>query len=390
MTQPLRVLQVLSGLGMGGAETWLMAVLRYWVQQGIGQMDFLLTGGKEEVFDAEATELGARLHYLPYGRKQLLPFMRQYRRLLAHGKYDAIHDHADYASGWHFALGAGVLPPVRVAHVHNPWLHISANYAISPSRRLAAAGGKVLVNALATHVCGTSAEILSQYGFEPGRSRQPKVEVIHCGFDINRFNAPHDLDRAAVFAEFGWPPDTKLVLVAGRLDRDLELSHPRNHKNTWLSLNIVREALSRDSTIRLIMAGDGSTRTDLIKVAESWGLADQIKLPGLRSDLPALMRAADVLLFPSAQEGLGMVAVEAQAAGLPVLASSAVPREAMVIPELFHALPLSSSLTEWAEALVLLASRPRLASSFCNALIAKSPFSIAYSSHKLESIYRSK
>ena len=50
-----------------------------------------------------------------------------------------------------------------------------------------------------------------------------------------------------------------------------------------------------------------------------WGLSDMLRFIGVRSDIPRLMRAADVLLFPSVDEGLGMVAVEAQAAGLPVL-----------------------------------------------------------------------
>ena len=86
MSRAVRVLQVLGGLGMGGAETWLMAVLRRWARDGVGQMDFLLTGGEQDVFDAEAAELGARLHYLRYGRAHLADFVSAYRRLLAQGR----------------------------------------------------------------------------------------------------------------------------------------------------------------------------------------------------------------------------------------------------------------------------------------------------------------
>lgn len=371
---------------MGGAETWLMALLRHWREHDIGEMDFLLTGGVPDHFDAEAEQLGARLHYLPYGRAHLRRFVPRFRALLREGGYDAIHDHADYSAGWRLAMGAAVLPPVRVAHVHNPWLHIAANYAVSPSRRLATVCGKAMVNALATHVCGTSAEILRQYGFEQGSSR-PRVETVHCGFSLERFGASRAVTRPSVLAEFGWPDETRLILFAGRLDRALEYDHPQNHKNSWLALNIARDAALRDPAVRLIMAGDGPTRLALEEQVRRWGLQSRLVIAGIRDDMPALMSAADAMLFPSAAEGLGMVAVEAQASGLPVLASTAVPDEAMVIPELYAAVPLSASVSQWTEAVLQLLHRPRIDAADCKRKIAMSDFSIANSSRKLERIY---
>src|SRR5690349_12539221 len=101
----LRVLQVLDSLGMGGAETWLMSVLRCWTATGAVKMDFLLTGKEPGVYDNEAKSLGAVLHRIPFGRKHLLSFARDFRRLLRTERYDAIHDHSDYSSGLHYALG---------------------------------------------------------------------------------------------------------------------------------------------------------------------------------------------------------------------------------------------------------------------------------------------
>jgi glycosyltransferase involved in cell wall biosynthesis len=388
MTRPLRLLHVIGGLGVGGAETWLMAMLRYWREQEIGEMDFLLTGGVPDRFDEEALQLGAKLYYLPYGRAHLPRFMPAYRALLRNGNYDAIHDHSDYASGWRLAMGMGVLPAVRVAHVHNPWLHISANYAVSPRRRFAAAGGKALVKALATDVCGTSAEILRQYGFIPGSS-SPRVDVVHCGVSMDRFSIPRVSARERILAEFGWPREARIVLFAGRLDRALELNHPQNHKNSWLALNIAREAAMLDPSLHLIMAGDGPTRAALIEQVAKWGMEDKFALPGIRDNVPELMAAADALLFPSVEEGLGMVAVEAQACALPVLASDAVPSEAIVIPELYRAISLEASLAQWANVLLELARQPRLDAGSCRSRVALSDFSIVNSSRKLERIYRS-
>jgi glycosyltransferase involved in cell wall biosynthesis len=386
----LRVLQVVDSLGMGGAETWLMEVLRHWSRNGAPQMDFLMSSGKPGIFDDEARRLGARIHYLHYSRCRLPKFVSEFRKIMRGERYDAIHDHEGYASGWHFLMGAGTLPPVRVTHIHNPWIDIQAFYAVTRSRQLTANIGKRLVNEFATHVCGTSAEVLRRYGFQPAQVRRPKVSVVHCGFDVGRFNAPRFEDRQSVLREFGWPQDSKLILFAGRLDRAMESEHPQNHKNSWFGLNVVRAAMEKQPFVRLLMAGAGDqSRQELEDRIEGWGLKDNLRLIGVRKDIDRLMRAANVLLFPSRQEGLGMVAVEAQAAGLPVLASAAVPRECVVIPELYTALALDEPIEVWAAALLQIMTKPRPPLEYCRRALESSPFSIANSTRRLEEIYSS-
>lgn len=387
-TRRLRVLQIVSTLGMGGAETWLMELLKYWQHIGGAQMDFLLTSGNRGIFDDEARKLGACLYYVPYRRSNIPHFIREFRRILREGRYDVLHDHSDYVSGWRFLMGLGVLPNVRVTHVHNPWLHIGANYAVNPSRRLSTLIGKKLVNRLATQICGTSGAILRQYGFQSGRKQKPPVTVVYCGIDVSLFGSARDRDRASVLREFGWPDDAKIVLFAGRLDRALEFDHPQNHKNSWFALNVARAALAIEPRLRLLMAGAGDQeRKELERRICEWGLQGKLNLIGVRLDIPRLMRAADVLLFPSRQEGLGMVAVEAQAAGLPVLASTAVPPEATVITELVTSLPLSEPIVRWADTLLDMMSVPRVSAEVYRSAMEASDFSIANSSRNLLRVY---
>lgn len=385
--RPLKVLQIVGGLGMGGAETWLMELLRLWSKSGDVRMDFLMTGGEREIFDEEALRLGARIHYARYGHGYLMKFAGEFRRILREGRYDAVHDHADYVSGWHFLVGLSVLPKVRIAHVHNPWLHISANYAVTPRRKLLTVIGRRLVYLLATDVCGTSAVALRKYGFEPDGGGRPLVKVVYCGIDPAKFNAPRGEDRESVIREFSFPPDVKIILFAGRLDRAMEFEHPQNHKNSWFALHVARAALGKDPSVRLLMAGAGDSRSQLERHIHSWGFQDQLRLVGMRSDMPRLMRAADVLLFPSRQEGLGMAAVEAQAACLPVLASTSVPRECVVIPELYDALSLQEPIEVWVTALLQRITKPRPDPDLCRRKIETSPFSIANSAQNLQAIY---
>jgi glycosyltransferase EpsF len=384
----LKILQVVDNLGVGGAETWLVALQRYWREHCGPHVDFLMCSGESSVFDDTVRQNGAKTYYLQFQRRRLTAFAQGFRRILDQEQYDVIHDHQGYASGWHFLLGLGSLPRVRVAHIHNPWIDIEFYYGVTVSRRLAAKVGERLLCQFATHVCGTSAEVLERYGFKLGRSSRLLVSVAHCGFDVTGFSGSRSPDRESVLREFSWPHDTKIALFVGRLDRALQFDHPQNHKNSWFALNVARLALDRLPSIRLIMAGAGDEqRKQLEDRVKQWGVGGKLRLVGVRADVPRLMRAADILLFPSRQEGLGMVAVEAQTVGLPVLASATVPAECIVIPELYHALSLDEPLEKWADELIEILGEARLSISYCRDAVECSPFSIKNSAKRLEDIY---
>ena len=388
----MKILQIIHGLGTGGAETWLLALLKHWNNGNLPanrqvETHFLLTGGEALAYDAEAKTLGAKLHYCHSTRSNMGKFFSFYRALLRHERFDAIHSHCDYLSGWHFGFGLGLLPPVRVAHVHNPRLHITANYAVSPIRRFTTTIGKLLVKRLGTHVCGTSGQILGEYGFWVG-DLKPDVSVLHCGFDVARFSGDGANDRLSLRSEFGWEPQSKIVLYAGRLDRQMEFDHPTNHKNTWFALNVVRQAAEQQPLLRCVLAGAGEeSKQNLEAVVKEWGLSHQIRLVGVRHDIPRLMRGSDLLLFPSRQEGLGMVAVEAQAANLPVIASTAVPRECVVVSELCSFLHLADGPQKWATHLIAVLRRDRPDRHHSSEAVRKSEFSINRSADALQRIY---
>ena len=384
---PIRVLQVVDTLGMGGAETWLMEVLRLWSKTGACQLDFLVTSGQRGIFDDDAVELGAKIHYVPYTRAHLPRFAQEFRRLLRKGRYDAIHDHQDYASGWHFFMGAGSLPPVRVTHVHNPAYQICNNYGVTPGRRVTARLGKALVARYASHIAGTSRQVIGEYGFDaPVFSRIPKT-TLHCGFDTARFLIDREPARAAIHQALGWPQDAKIALFAGRIDQSPDPDHPQTHKNAAFAVNVAIAAAKRDDRVRLLLAGTPSPAVLVLekRIAEA-GLAGRIVFAGIRRDIERLMVSSDVLLFPSRGEGLGMVAVEAQAAGLPVLASTAVPRECMIIPELVRFRDLAAGPDAWADDLLALASQPRDGQT-ANRKVAASAFSITHSTSAMLTLY---
>lgn len=376
-------------LSMGGAETWLMEVLRLWSASGAGEMDFLLTNGTRGVFDDEAARLGAQLHYLPYTRRGARRFATGFRRLLRDGQYDAIHDHQDYSAGWHLLMGLGVLPERRIVHVHNPSFGIRDTYGITPARRLTARTGKALVGMLATQLTGTSRQILTEWGFDAPMYRALPKGALHCGFSTSRFLGDHATAKASLCDAAGWPRAAKVLLIAGRIDASPDLGHPKNHKNSGFALDVALACMRRDPLMRAFFAGERSAALPVLESrVRAAGRAGHVLFAGVRDDVHRLMVGADALLFPSRGEGLGMVVVEAQAAGLPVFASDVVPRECVVVPELVSFHPVAEGADAWAErVLARVGGRRDIAEA--NRRLSVSPFNVVHSAQALEVLYRS-
>lgn len=193
--------------------------------------------------------------------------------------------------------------------------------------------------------------------------------------------------RASVRREFGWPADARIILFAGRNGLSPDLGHPQNHKNSGFAVSVGIECAQRDPRVHLLFAGAHSPAVPVIEQRISAaGVADRIKFASIRRDIERLMIASDALLFPSRAEGLGMVAVEAQAAGLPVLASTAVPRECALAPELVRFRQLEAGVSQWAADLLELAQRPRDAVT-ANLTVARSPFAVEHSARALLKLY---
>jgi len=385
--RPIKVLHVVHALGMGGAETWLMEVLRRWSKDGSGTMDFLATSGEPGVFDDEACRLGARIHYVRYGRNRIRRFARALQQILRQERYAAIHDHQDYISGWHFLLASRDLPPVRVTHVHNGY-RVRSHGRSTLAQRVSARVGKNLIRRHGTHIIGTSRHVIAEYGFDSAEFRHLATGPLYCGFDPTRFLCDRESARASLRRELRWPDAATIVLVAGRIDDSVDSDHAHSHKNSTFAVSVGIECARRNRSVRVLFAGKRSAAVpELERRISAAGFDDRFRFAGIRTDIARVMAGSDVLLFPSRSEGLGMAAVEAQAAGLPVLASDAVPRECVVVPQLVRFEPLVATPSVWADALLQLADQRRDPIA-ANRQVALSPFAIEQSSRALLHLYR--
>ena len=119
------------------------------------------------------------------------------------------------------------------------------------------------------------------------------------------------------------------------------------------------------------------------ELARTLGISTQVRFLGVRSDIPDLMQAMDVFVFPSLYEGLGIALVEAQAAGLPCVVSDTIPPEAY-LTDLVFAEELSAAPETWAQVILEKRNTPRTDRS---AEIAAHGFDITTEAVKLQEFY---
>ena len=158
-------------------------------------------------------------------------------------------------------------------------------------------------------------------------------------------------------------------------------------KNHEFLLDIVNELKKIDSNICLLLVGKGPLENDIRLKVKKFALQQEVMFLGARGDVNELMQAADCFVMPSFCEGLGIVYIEAQAAGLRTYAArEALVREACVT-NLIEGIPLSMGANKWAEKIYEQREYKR---ENQKELIEKSGFDICTTVEYLEEFYQSK
>jgi glycosyltransferase involved in cell wall biosynthesis len=336
--RPIRVLHVVGSLNLGGVETWLMEVFRH-VDRSRFAMDVLVHSSARGTFDDEARELGVSIIPAAASSQPGRFAHRFVAALRSEPGYDVVHSHVHHFSAYALALARLAGVPVRVAHSHADTL--SAERTSPPLRQLYCTSTRRALGIVATDRLAASAPA-GRALFGPDWPSREGDRVLHYGFDFRRFEAP--LDGTTVRRQLGIPPDAFVIGHVGRFDPV---------KNHAFLIEVMAEVARREPAAVLLLVGDGPTRRRTEELVAARGLSERVVFAGARSDVPELMRAAmDVLVLPSTEEGLGIVGLEAQAAGIWCLFSDRVPREVSVVPELTRFLALDRSTSTWASALL--------------------------------------
>lgn len=314
----------------GGIETLLMSIYRN-IDRGKIQFDFLLTHPEEGAYDREIIQLGGKIFHIRPRREGILKNRADLKSFFENHDYSIVHAHVSSMT---------YIEPIKVATKNNiPNRIIHCHNTKGPkglAHELMHRFNRLRIDQYCTDkfACSSDAAI---WGFGEKALKNGQVKIFKNAIDTSSFVFDPELRRRK------------------RLELNLKDSYTVGHvgrfseqKNHEFIIKVFYELNKTKPNSTLILVGVGELEEKIKKNARNLGLDDSVRFLGSRADVNQLMQAMDVFLFPSLYEGLGIVAIEAQAADLPVFASNLIPKEAD-ITELFQALSLNNHPRIWAE-----------------------------------------
>ncbi|MBN2860857.1 MAG: glycosyltransferase family 1 protein, partial [Sphaerochaetaceae bacterium] len=329
--KPLRILHVLGELNFGGIEVMVMNLYRHINRRKI-QFDFMVHTPVRCVFEDEIESLGGHVYRVPrFNGINIAGYVYSWKTFLTdHPEYRAVHGHIGSSAAiyLHLAKKAGIY---AIAHSHgtkNEFTFRGVMYSFFsyPTRFVADR----------FFGCSVAAGV-HRYGRRTASSSS--FMVIQNAFDIEKFT--YDIEvRNRVLAEFGLAEN----FVVGHVGR---LNIMKNHR---FLLKVFAALCEHVPEAKLLLVGEGEERIAIETQIQRLSMEDRVIMTGMRGDIEALLQAMDIFVFPSLAEGLGISLVEAQASGLPCIASDTVPAEAKVT-DLVTFLSLHEEISCWVDAI---------------------------------------
>ncbi len=304
--RPLRVLQVTKSLGRGGAERLVVDLVASSDRARFAhEVAYVLASEDALVPDLEAR--GVPVRPLGASGNADLRWLAALRRLLAGGEYDVVHFHLPYAA----ALGQAVvasLPGARRPGV------VYTEHSLWDRTHLAV---RVLLRLSLTLRSDEPIVAVSRAAFDalPSRVRSRARVVVH-GIDVahaSELVASRSEVRAAVRRELDLAPHEVLLLNVANL---------RIEKGHDVLLDAARLLADRAVPARVVVAGGGPRRDELVARRDALGLGGTVSFLGARTDVLRLLVAADVFVLASRHEGLPVTVMEASALGVPTVATA--------------------------------------------------------------------
>lgn len=325
---PVRVLHAVVNMHRGGAETLLMNIYRN-IDTDKVQFDFLTSN--TGVFDDEIRSRGGIVHRIPY-ITSAGPF--GYARALSrffkcHPEYKIVHSHMDKMSGLVLREAEKCGVPIRITHSHN-----TGSEGNLLTRLVKLYYGRFLASSPTDRFACSEAAAKWLFG-----ARASSAHIIKNGIEYEKFAYSPEI-RDEMRGELGITRDTNVIGHIGRFNRQ------KNHSFLIKAFSIYAAA---NPKAMLLLVGGGRLEEKIKNEVRSLGIEDKIIFAGVRGDVPRLLQAMDLFVFPSLHEGLPVTLIESQASGLSCLVSDRVTREVDLGAGLVRFLPIDRTET-WAEA----------------------------------------
>lgn len=322
----VRVLQVYPQMNNAGTERVIFNLYEN-IDSAQVQFDFLVERPGE--LDQKIRNMGGRIYYL-YNKEKQAYYHALIKFFGEHHEYRVVHTHTHARMGIVLKAAKKCGIPCRIAHSHNARNDLPKIAAFIKSMTSI----PIERNANYFFACSSNA---AKWLF-PHRVRE--CRILYNGIMLDDYLFDKE-KRNKVRTALGISDDSFVMIHVGRFAKQ---------KNHEYLVKILKSYSKIDiSDWKMFLVGEGPLESNIKSFVQETGLSDHIFFMGSRKDVNELYCAADMFVFPSLHEGLGIVVIEAQASGLPCIVSEAVPPEADMEVELLHTISLQEGVENWAD-----------------------------------------
>lgn len=294
-------------LRYGGIEMFMMNMFRNIDRQQV-QIDFLLQSSERSQLEEEVKQAGSTIYYAPKPSKDFIGYHRVMRKVLSSGEYRIVHAHCDAMNYRIMKLAKQCGVPVRIAHSHN-----TEHLLTSKLRLVYYEYCRRRVGKYATH-CWACSDAAGRWLFG-----KYMYTVIPNAIKLEKFLFDAG-KRTSLREEMGFDEKDIVLGHVGRFD------FQKNHEFLIEILEQLK-LLKNGHRYRLLMVGDGHLREGIEKLCAVKGLTNDVVFAGVVENPQDYYNAMDLFLLPSLFEGYPLVITEAQANGLPCIASNQITQE---------------------------------------------------------------
>jgi glycosyltransferase involved in cell wall biosynthesis len=371
----MKIIQIVENLDKGAVENWLVNVfLETRITRPSWKWTFFCILGQPGRLDKKVLDAGGEIIYAPITISDKWNFLSFLRRTLQNGRYDIIHAHHDYLSGFYMMASVGI-KATKIIHVHNNDEAIPVGN--EKLRRFLLPVFRKMALLFADYIIGISVNTLNEFmqGF---KGKRPKQEVLYYGIEVSRFQ--EEPDAVSFRLQNGVSAHAKIILFAGRMIHE---------KNPVFVVEILKHVSALRDDVFAFFLGKGPLEEAVWNKAQQLGVEERVKLLGWSDQIPMIMKSCDAFIFPrleSPKEGLGLVVVEAQCAGLPVFITNGIVPDAIVIKEMAQVLDLEEPQS-WAEAIDRFLNNLPLTREECLTRVKRSHFSLDRAAENLARHY---
>jgi len=353
-----RVLHFGYSANLGGVEVFIKNLI---MNSSVPQ-DIVVTTQDKVPFEDELSEYGTRFLRIPPRRENFFAYQKNIDKLLKdHPEYNIIHCHLNTASSIEPVIVAKKNKRKAICHSH------SVNAAFGKRSIVLHRVNRKRLNRLADVKLACSKEA-GIFMFEK------EFSIVPNGINIKKFKY-NESYRVELRKEFDIAESDFVILHVGDFS-------PR--KNQMFLIDCFEKILTSNSKSKMVFVGKGGMMQDVKDKANTLGILDKIVFAGVRTDVYKFYSMADVFVMPSLFEGFGIVALEAQAAGLPTIVSEAIPSFANAT-ELIKWKSLNASVQTWADTVLQCAKEHKRQNTYDS--IVKAGFDISNTANKLTEIY---